>query len=106
MRLFKFGHTSISSEPVNLPPDGKLKRIRFSQTKKLRYLPKGEVVELSLEEVKQVYPDIEKGEALVCPSCYSTKDSLFWFQYGLKPKLEESTGIHLKCQRCGHSDYL
>jgi hypothetical protein len=95
----------IPSGPVALPPDGKLKHIRFSPIQSLVKIPAGEIVELSFDEVKGLYPELAH-EPLECPRCHRKSDTMFWYQYGLEPNLSKDTGIYMSCQYCGHDDYL
>jgi len=96
---------NIPSNPVKLPPDDCLKNIRYTPIKRLTKIPNGEIVELSFGEVKQIYPDLE-NEPLECPSCHSDSKFMFWYKYGLEPKLTTEHGVYMRCQYCGHDDYL
>jgi hypothetical protein len=90
---------------INLPPDGKKKLIRFSKIESLVKVPRGEIVELSFAEVVEIYPEIE-NENIICPRCQRNKSFMFWYQYGLEPILTKDKGTYMRCQYCGHDDYL
>src|SRR5450755_477056 len=89
----------IPSDPVALPPDGRLKRIRFTRIQSLTKIPAGEIVELSLDEVKTINSDVEQ-EPLQCPSCGRGAKYMFWYQYGLEPNLSLRIGAFMRCQYC------
>jgi len=96
---------NIPPKPVALPPDGKLKRIRFTPIKRLTKLPRGKIVELSLDEVKLIFPDVA-SEPLECPNCHEGPQFMFWYQYGLEPNFSREPSVYMRCQYCGHDDYL
>lgn len=98
-------HTGVPVEPVALPPDGELKRIRFTPIQDLLKIPCGNIVELSLDEVLPLYPKIVKRE-LRCPRCGSKSDAMFWYQYSLVPDLSGNTDVFMRCQYCGDDEYL
>jgi hypothetical protein len=98
-------HVNTPNNPVALPPDGKLKLIRFTPIQNLTKIPSGEIVELSYEEVQVIKPGISREE-FVCPSCGNGPEKMFLFQYGLEPNLEQSSSIFMYCQYCRHEDYL
>jgi hypothetical protein len=91
----------IPPEPVSLPPDGELKRIRFTPVESLSKPPRHEVVELSFDEVKKMHPDCAE-DIFKCQSCGRKADSLFFFQYGLEPNLSKGAMVYMKCQYCGY----
>lgn len=93
--------TGIPLEPIHLPPDDQLKHIRFTPIERLTKIPRGTIVELSFEEVRQLYP-----KAGTCPSCGSEPKHIFWYQHGLEPKLEAGSDVYLMCQYCGQKDWL
>lgn len=97
--------TGIPPEPVRLLPDDELKRIRFTPIQDLLKIPRGNIVELSLDEVLLLYPNISKQE-LECPRCGRNSKTMFWYQYSLVPDLSGNTSVFMRCQYCGHDDYL
>lgn len=101
--------TDIPSKPVRLPPDGELKHIRFTPIQKLTKIPRGEIVELSFDEVKKLKPnlasELESCE-LKCPNCGKGLDSMFWYQYGLEPNFSKNAIIYMRCLYDGHDDYV
>jgi hypothetical protein len=95
----------VPNTPINLPPDDKKKLIRFSKIESLVKIPRGEIVELSFAEVVKIYPEIE-NENVLCPRCQRGESFMFWYQYGLEPILTKDKGTYMRCQYCGHHDYL
>jgi len=91
--------------PVVLPPDGELKHLRFTPVIFLCCIPKGQIVELSLDEVKQLYPKVA-GKPLKCPRCGAKPVFLFWYQYGLTPNFSKEAAVYMRCQSCGDDEYL
>jgi hypothetical protein len=91
----------IPSEPIPLPPDGKLKRIRFTPVESLSKPPRHEIVEVSFDEVKKMHPDLAEDH-FRCQSCGRSAESIFFFQFGLEPKLSKGAMIYMKCQYCGY----
>jgi len=86
----------IPSDPVRLPPDNELKRIRFTPVEKIVCIPMRELVEISKAEVVGSLGIC--GHELVCPYCGVGVDRMFFYQYGLTPKLGEE--VRVKCQEC------
>ena len=97
--------TGIPSEPAPLPPDGGLKHIRFTPVQNLIKIPAGNIVELSLAEVVSVHSSLA-GQRIKCPRCSGGSKAMFWYQYSLEPDLTEGAGVFMRCQHCGHDDYL
>lgn len=93
----------IPSEAVPLPPDGEPKRIRFTPIQRLTRLPRGQITEVSLEEVGQVHGALE---GVNCPKCGKGSAAMFWYQYGLHAQISPDDGVFMRCQYCGHDDYL
>lgn len=99
--------TGIQSKPVRLPPGDELKHIRFTPVEKLTKIPRGEIVELSFDEVKKLKPDLAselESSELKCPSCGRGLECMFWYQYGLEPS--SSGEIYMRCQYDGHDDHV
>lgn len=94
-------YIGIPSEPIPLPPDGKLKRIRFTPVECLTKPPRHEVVEMSVDEVKKMHPS-HAEEHFRCRSCSRGAESIFFFQFGLDPDLSTGAMIYMKCQYCGY----
>lgn len=97
----------VPSEPVPMPPDGELKFVRFTPIQNVVRIPRGKVVELSFDEVLTIHPDIG-GEPIECPRCGSAPQAMFWYQYSseLVPDISGNTSVYMRCQHCGHDDYL
>lgn len=94
----------IPGKPVHLPPDGKLKHLRFTPVEHINRLPPGEIVELSEFEATQI---LERYSApdYCCGWCRGPKDRLFWYQDGLEPKVDKSAAVYYKCQSCGRKGW-
>ena len=94
-------YVGIPSEPIPLPPDGKLKRVRFTPVESLTKPPRHEVVEVSFDEVKKMHPG-RAEKHFRCQSCGRGAESIFFFQFGLEPDLSTGAMIYMKCQYCGY----
>ena len=90
----------IPHEPIPLPPDGALKWLRFTPVESLTVLPRHEIVEISREEARALYPDVPQ-ERFECLMCHEQPDGILFFQYGLVPTFTKGTMAYLKCQSCG-----
>ena len=99
------GHMAVPSQPVVLPPDGELKRLRVTPVHALPHIPRGQIVELSLDEVQQLYAE-GASQSPRCPQCGGGPQSMFWYQYGLVPNFSKEAGVFMRCQTCGHDDYV
>ncbi len=93
----------IPPEPIPLPPDGKLKHIRFTPVERLTKIPVGRLVELSFEEVAQIQPEWAADPN--CPSCGSGPERIFWYQKEASPDLTPGATIVMLCQYCGYKDW-
>lgn len=96
--------SGIPSGPICLPPDGELKWIRFTRLEKLTKIPPMQIVELSLEEVRQCNP--AAAESLTpCKRCGRGSEVMFFFQRGLTANLEPGAGVLVDCQYCGYRNF-
>lgn len=95
----------IPSEPIQLPPDNEPKRIRFTPIETLTNIPLGKIVEVSLDEVGKMHPDVV-DPSYKCPGCGGNAENIFWFQYGLEADTSIGEVVFQKCQYCGHRDYI
>ena len=94
----------IPNGPILLPPDQKLKYIRFTPIQALTRTPLGEIAELSFEEVRLLHPHLDLN--IKCPNCGRGLKYMFWYKYDIDIKIDESTSIYMVCQHCGNDEYL
>jgi DNA-directed RNA polymerase subunit RPC12/RpoP len=71
----------------------------------LTAIPRSEIVELSLDEVRKLHREVDDGE-LKCPRCGRGPEVMFWYQYGLTPQFFKEAGTYMRCQYCGNDEYL
>jgi hypothetical protein len=94
-----------SDSPRRLPPDGELKVIRYTPVEDLIFIPTGDIVEISLDDVgTALSADVVDAS---CPTCGAALAEIFFYVTGLKyqdihggPALREAWPSG-KCQRCG-----
>lgn len=73
---------------------------RRSGLPNIRYMPKGEVVVLTRQEVRSANQNL--ADKAACSACKSR--DLLWYQYRSK-SLDPEAAVYVRCQNCGHDDY-
>lgn len=94
-----------SDSPRRLPPDGDLKVVRHTAVEKILYIPTGEIVEISLDDMGTVLSAeaVDTG----CPKCGAPLSEIFFYVTGLQyQNIRAGTALREawpsgKCQRCG-----
>ena len=95
--------TGIPAEPVALPPDDRLKRIRFTPIERMTKIPVGTIVELSYEEVQKI--SAYRAAHPNCPACGRPPTDIFWYKHGLEPDIQPDAEVQMMCQYCGLRDW-
>jgi hypothetical protein len=97
-----------SAAPRQLPPDGELKVVAFTNVEEVLFLPPGELTEISHKEMGRILN--REAAQLGCPYCRAHLSEIFFFtrglqRHGLKGDGERDwpNGI---CQVCGHKSSL
>ncbi|GAA1560499.1 hypothetical protein GCM10009827_097200 [Dactylosporangium maewongense] len=100
--------TGRSASPRPLPPDGALKIVAFTDVEELLFLPPGELIEISHEEMGRILN--REAVRLGCPYCHTRLPEMFFFTAGLRRhglrgdgQRDWPNGI---CQVCGHKSSL
>jgi hypothetical protein len=94
-----------SDSPRRLPPDGELKVVRYTAVEDLLYIPTGEIVEVSRQDIETILSAEACGAG--CPNCGASLSEIFFYVTGLEHQ-DTGGGETLseawpngKCQRCG-----
>lgn len=97
-----------SASPRPLPPDDELKILTYTNVEEVLFLPSGQLVEISHEEMAQILS--REAVRTGCPYCRARLSDMFFFTRGLQRHLtgdgEKKDWPNAVCQVCGHKSSL
>jgi hypothetical protein len=97
-----------AASPRPLPPDGELKILAYTNVEEVLFLPSGQLVEISNEEMTRILS--REATRTGCPYCRARLSEMFFFTRGLRRHGlgdgGEKDWPNAICQVCGHKSSL